>query len=146
MGTPLENMLESAEVQAFATGFPTTLAHLSLTLLLLAAATALYVRLTPWKEIALVREGNVAAALAFAAVLVGLSVPLATSLAVSISIRDLLIWGVATVALQLLVFRLVDAVLVGLPRRIQSGEIAAALVLAGAKLGTALILAAALTG
>lgn len=146
MGTPLENMLESAEVQAFATGFPTTLAHLSLTLLLLAAATALYVRLTPWKEIALVREGNVAAALAFAAVLVGLSVPLATSLAVSISLRDLLIWGVATVALQLLVFRLVDAVLVGLPRRIQSGEIAAALVLAGAKLGTALILAAALTG
>jgi len=50
---------------------------------------------------------------------------------------------VATVAIQLLVFRLVDLVLHGLPRRIQDGEVAAAAVLVGAKLGSALIVAAA---
>ena len=38
----LTTLLESAEVQAFATGFPTTLAHLGVTLALLAAGATLY--------------------------------------------------------------------------------------------------------
>ena len=58
----------------------------------------------------------------------------------------ILIWGVATVVLQLLAFRVVDALLTGLPQRIEHGEAPAAIVLVGAKLATALILAAALTG
>ena len=79
-------------------------------------------------------------------VLVGLAIPLAVSLSISTSIRDIAIWGVATVVLQLLAFRVVDLLLTGLPQRIEKGEVAAAVVLAGAKLATALILAAALTG
>jgi len=146
MNAPVDKMLQSAEVQAFASGFPTTVAHLALTLLLLGLGAAVYVRLTPWKEIALVRDGNVAAAVGLAAVVIGLAIPLAVSLSVSTTLRDIALWGVATVALQLLAFRLVDGLLTGLPRRIQAGEVAAAIVLAGAKLGTALILAAALTG
>ena len=139
-------VLESAEVQAFATGFPTTLAHLAVTLALLGAGATLYILLTPWKEIALVRQGNAAAALALGGVLVGLAAPLAVSLSVSTSIKDILVWGVATVVLQLLVFRLVDLILHGLAQRIRDGEIAAAVVLVGAKLATAMILAAALSG
>ena len=91
-------------------------------------------------------EGNPAAAVAFVGVLVGLAIPLAVSLSISTSIRDIAIWGVATVVLQLLAFRVVDMLLTGLPQRIEKGEVAAAVVLAGAKLATALILAAALTG
>lgn len=143
---PVPSMFESAEVQAFASGFPTTLAHLAVTLALLAIGATVYVLLTPWKEIALVRQGNAAAAVGLAAVFVGLATPLAVSLSVSISLRDIVLWGAATVVLQLLAFRVVDALLIGLPQRIRDGEVAAAIVLAGAKLGTALILAAALTG
>lgn len=142
----VNTVLESAEVQAFASGFPTTLAHLGVTLALLAAGATLYVLLTPWKEIALVRQGNTAAALALGGVLVGLAAPLAVSLSVSTSIKDILVWGVATVVLQLLVFRLVDMILHGLAQRIRDGQIAAAVVLVGAKLATAMILAAALSG
>ena len=142
----LNNVLESAEVQAFATGFPTTVLHLAVTLGLLAIGAIIYALLTPWKEIALIREGNAAAAVAFAGVLVGLAVPLAVSLSVSTSVRDIMIWGVATVVLQLLAFRIVDLLLTGLPQRIREGEVAAAVLLVGAKLATALILAAALTG
>ena len=119
----VNTVLESAEVQAFATGFPTTLAHLAVTLALLGAGATLYVLLTPWKEIALVRQGNTAAALALGGVLVGLAAPLAVSLSVSTSIKDILVWGVATVVLQLLVFRLVDLILHGLAQRIRDGEI-----------------------
>ena len=142
----LTQVLESPEVQAFATGFPTTVAHLAVTLGLLGAGAVIYALLTPWKEIALIREGNAAASVAFAGVLVGLAVPLAVSLSVSTSVRDIFIWGVATVVLQLLAFRIVDLVLTGLPQRIREGEISAAVLLVGAKLSTALILAAALTG
>lgn len=142
----LSTVLESAEVQAFATGFPTTLAHLGVTLALMLAGATLYALLTPWKEIALIREGNAAAAVAFSGVLVGLAIPLAVSLSVSTSIRDIALWGAATVVLQLLAFRVVDMLLTGLPQRIKEGEIAAAVLLVGAKLSTALILAAALTG
>ena len=142
----LTQVLESPEVQAFATGFPTTVAHLAVTLGLLGAGAVIYALLTPWKEIALIREGNAAASVAFAGVLVGLAVPLAVSLSVSTSVRDIIIWGVATVVLQLLAFRVVDLLLTGLPQRIREGEISAAVLLVGAKLATAVILAAALTG
>ncbi|GAA0197889.1 putative membrane protein [Brevundimonas nasdae] len=140
------DVLTSAEVQAFASGFPIMVMHLVVSLLLLAAGAAVYVMLTPWREIALIREGNPAAAVAFAGVLVGLAIPLAVSMSVSNSVRDIAIWGVATVVLQLLAFRVVDMLLTGLPQRIKDGEVSAAVVLVGAKLATALIMSAALTG
>lgn len=140
------DLLQSAEVQAFASGFPVMVLHLAVTLGLMLAGSVTYALLTPWKEIALIREGNAAAAVAFAGVLIGLAIPLAVSLTVSTSVRDIAIWGVATVVLQLFAFRVVDMVLTGLPQRIQDGEISAAVLLVGAKLATALILAAALTG
>jgi putative membrane protein len=78
-------------------------------------------------------------------VLVGLAIPLAVSLKASTTIIELALWGVAVMLVQLLIFRLVDLVLHGLPRRIQDGEMAAAAMLVGAKLATALILAAAVS-
>ena len=66
MDPSLSNVLSSAEVQAFASGFPVMVMHLIVTLLLLAAGATVYALLTPWKEVALIRQGNVAAAIAFA--------------------------------------------------------------------------------
>ncbi|MDB5492812.1 MAG: putative rane protein [Phenylobacterium sp.] len=136
----------SPEVQAFATGFPITLLHAGVTVAMLFAAAAVYVMLTPHKEITLIREGNAAAALSLGGVLVGLAIPLAVSLKASTTLVELGIWGVSTVAVQLLIFRVVDLVLHGLPKRIQDGEISAATMLVGAKLATALILGAAVSG
>ena len=65
---------------------------------------------------------------------------------VGYSLTSLLAAATAVVVLQLLAFRLVDMLLTGLPQRIRDGETAAAVLLVGAKLATALILAAALTG
>lgn len=138
--------LTSPEMQAFFTGFPTTLLHAGVTAGLLFVGAVLYAILTPYKEISLIREGNSAAAVAFGGVLVGLAIPLAVSLAASTSIREIAIWGVATLVVQLLVFRITDFVLTGLPSRIQEGEVSAAVLLVSAKLATALILASAMAG
>ena len=145
MDPSLSNVLSSAEVQAFASGFPVMVMHLIVTLLLLVAGATVYAMLTPWKEISLIRNGNSAAAVAFGGVLAGLAIPLAASLSASNSTIEIVIWGFATVIVQLLAFRLTDMILAGLPDRIREGEISAAVLLVAAKLAVALILAAAVT-
>jgi putative membrane protein len=136
---------QSPEIQAFAAGFPVTLLHGGVTVLILIAAAAIYILLTPHKEIALIRDGNTAAAVSLGGVLVGLAIPLSVSLKASTNLIEIGLWGAATVVVQLLIFRLVDLVLRGLPQRIQDGEMAAAAILVGAKLATAIILGAAVS-
>ena len=135
--------LRSPDLQAWATGFPVTLLHALVTLLILAAGATIYALITPHKEITLIREGNTAAAVSFGGVLVGLALPLAASLAASVSLPELALWGAATVFVQLAVFRLADLALHDLPLRIANGEMAAAALLVGAKIATSVILAAA---
>jgi putative membrane protein len=65
-------------------------------------------------------------------------------LSTATSIYDILIWGVVAILLQLLAFRVADLLLRDLPRRIEQDEIGAALVLAGVKIGAAMVMAAAL--
>jgi putative membrane protein len=142
----MPTQIQSPEIQAFAQGFPITLLHGGVTVLILFAAAALYVLLTPHKEITLIRDGNTAAAVSMAGVLVGLAIPLAVSLKASTNLIEIGLWGAATTIVQLLVFRLVDIVLRGLPRRIQDGEMSAAAMLVGAKLATAIIIGAAVSG
>ncbi|WP_324507244.1 DUF350 domain-containing protein [Brevundimonas sp.] len=139
------SLLNSAELQAFASGFPILLAHVGTTIVMLMLGATLYAILTPWREITLIRNGNSAAAVAFGGVLAGLAIPLAASLSASNSTVEIIVWGLATVLVQLLAFRLTDMVLAGLPDRIREGEISAAVLLVSAKLSVALILAAAVT-
>jgi putative membrane protein len=134
------------EIQAFAVGFPTTLAHAAVSLALLLAGGVLYAWLSPRADIAEIREGNPAAAVAFGGVLVGLAIPLAVSLAASASLLEILVWGGAVTVVQLLVFRIADFILRGLPDRVSDGEIAAAVLLVAAKLAASLLLAAAVAG
>jgi putative membrane protein len=142
----MPTQLQSPEIQAFATGFPLTLLHAGVTILILFLGAIAYVMLTPHKEIALIREGNAAAAVSLSGVLVGLAIPLAVSLNASTSLIEIAVWGASTVVVQLLVFRVVDLMLRGLPQRIQEGETAAAALLVGAKLASAIVLAAAVAG
>ena len=136
----------SSEIQAFASGFPTTVIHAGISLGLLLVGCVLHALLSPYKEVRRIREGNSASAVSFGGVILGLAVPLATSLNASTSLPELAVWGAAIVVLQLLVFRIIDLLLAGLPQRARDGEVAAAVLLVAAKLAAALILAAAVAG
>jgi putative membrane protein len=136
----------SPEIQAFAAGFPTTLAHAGLSLALLLVGGVLYAWLSPRDEVGEIREGNPAAAVAFGGVLFGLALPLAVSLAASATLLEILIWGGAVTAVQLLLFRIADFILRGLPGRISQGDVAAAVLLVAAKLATSVLLAAGIAG
>lgn len=134
------------EIQAFASGFPVALAHAAIGLALLGLGCLLQAVLSPHREVERIGQGNAAAAVSFAGVMVGLALPLAASLAASNSAVEVALWGAAVLVVQLLVFRVVDMLMAGLPQRIAEGEVAAAGLLVAAKLATALVFAAALIG
>ena len=132
--------------QSFLAGFPNLLLHLGVTLGLLAGAAALYTRITPHDEISLIRHGNVAAAISYSGAVLGLAIPLAFCMASSVSVWDILIWGVVTLLLQLLALRVIEAVMQGMSHRIEAGEIGPAILLFSVKLAVAAVNAAAVTG
>ena len=135
-----------AVLQSFLAGFPVLLKHFFVTVVMLAAGVAVYVWITPHKDLALVKGGNVAAAISLSGAVLGLAIPLAMSMSVSVNVADIVIWGLLTLVIQLVVFRLTDLVLRDLPARIESGEVAAALVLSAIKLAVAAVTAAAVSG
>jgi putative membrane protein len=128
------------ETLAFVEAFPRFLLWTAAAGGMLAVASTIYVLLTPWKELALVKAGNSAAGFALAGAIVGLAIPLASS----VTLIDLAIWGVVSLLIQLLVYRLVDVLLTDIPKRIEKEEAGAAVVLVSAKLASAMIIAAGL--
>jgi putative membrane protein len=137
-------MFASANEQ-FISGFDDYLIQLAVALAIFVIGLVAYVLLTPHKELALIRDGNPSAAVAFGGVVVGIAIPLGACLAHSFSVMDLVIWGVVTLLIQLIAFRVTDMLLHGLPRRIAEGDVAAALMVMSVKLGVALILAGAVS-
>lgn len=135
-----------AVFQSFLAGAPILLLHFGLTVLLLAIGAILYMLMTPYHEIRLIRDGNIAAAISLGAVLLGLAIPLAFSMAESVNTIDLLIFGAVAIVLQLIAFRVTDWIIRDLPKRIIDGEIGAAILLAAIKLSIAAINAAAVGG
>ena len=113
---------------------------------MLAAAVFIYIKITPYDEIKLIRGGNLAAAVSLSGAIIGLAVPLAFSMASSISVWEVLIWGPVTLVLQLIAFRFTDLILKDLSKRIVDAEMGAAILLVSIKLAVAAINAAAVTG
>jgi len=137
-------MTMNATLESFRQGFPDFLLMTGTAGILLLVASTIYILLTPWKELALVRGGNGAAGLALAGAITGLAVPIASCLASSLTLVDLVLWGSVALLLQLLTYRIIDMILRDIPTRIQNDEAGAAIVLIAAKLSVAMLLAAGL--
>ncbi len=67
----------NAVILSFWAGFPILMLHTSVTIAMLAAAVFIYIKITPYDEIKLIRGGNTAAAVSLAGAIVGLALPLA---------------------------------------------------------------------
>ncbi len=135
-----------AVFQSLLAGLPVLLLHFVLTVLMLALGAVLYVMMTAYHEIDLIKAGNVAASISFGGVLIGMAIPLAVAMAGSVNTYDILIFGAVTIALQLLAYRITDLVLNDLPKRIIAGEISAAILLIAVKLSISVINAAGVSG
>jgi putative membrane protein len=122
------------------------LPQLAVTLVLLALGVAIYQRITPFDERAMVAQGNLAGGVTLGGSVLALSIPLAATLATSHSILDIAVWGVVALILQLVALAVATLLLRGLRRNIEAGNVAAALALIGIQLAVALVNAAAVAG
>jgi putative membrane protein len=132
--------------QSVIAGFPVLLIHLATTTGLFAIGIAIYVWVTPYREIRLIRDGNIAAAITLSGQMLALAIPLGAMMAHSVSVPDIVLWGGVTVVLQLIAFAAVAILIRHLPAAIERGEIASALVLGCGQIVAGILNAAAMSG
>ncbi len=126
-------------------GLPAFLTYFSLSLALLVVFLAVYLFVTPYNELQLIRQGNVAAALSLAGAVVGFVLPLARAVTQSVSPLDLVAWGVVALVVQVVVFFLVGKLVPRFAEAVRDGRVAAATLLAALAVGVGLLNAASMT-
>ncbi len=126
-------------------GLPAFLLYFGLALALLVLFVAIYVTVTPYKELTLIREGNAAAAISLGGAVVGFVLPLARAVTQSVSALDLLVWGLIALVVQVVVFFVVGKLLPRFVEAIKDGRIAGGILLAALAIGVGLLNAAAMT-
>jgi len=105
-----------------------------------------YQWVTPYNEGKLIREGNVAAALALGGALVGYVLPLASALSNTVTLVEFCAWAALAGVLQIAAFTLVRTVVMkDVAARIEKGEIAAGVYLLSISLAVGVLNAACMT-
>ena len=133
-------------LDSLASGYPILIFFLLPLTAIYLAGLFIYTKLTPYRELALVQQGNMAAAITFSALVVSLALPLAACLVRKVSIWETSVWGLVSLILQLLLFRVTDAIFKGIPERIENDEVPAATVFASFKIAGSILLAFAIGG
>lgn len=117
---------------AFASYFVTAI-------VLLGVFAVLYELVTPYNELALIREGNTAAAITLGGAIVGFALPIAVSVAVSHNLYAMVGWAVVAGAVQLLVYVAARLALPRINEAIPQGKIASGIFLASLSLGVGIL-------
>ena len=106
----------------------------------------IYQWVTPYDEAKLIREGNVAAALALGGALVGYVLPLASALSNTVSLLEFCAWAALAGVIQIAAFTLVRILAMkDVSARIENGEIAAGVYLLSISLAVGVLNAACMT-
>lgn len=104
-----------------------------------------YERITPYSELTLIREGNMAAALSFGGALLGFSLALASSALHSLSIPQFSGWAALAGAIQLVVFAIACLCIRQVKDHIENGNVAVGLAMFFLSVAVGLLNAAALS-
>ena len=123
----------------------TYLIYIVSALVMLGIFTAVYTTVTRYKEFELIRQGNIAAVLSYGGALVGFSFTLCSSIAIHASFVMFLVWGVAAMVVQLVVYAVVARAIRGLNEAIGENNIAMGGLIGSISLAAGVVNAACLT-
>ena len=126
-------------------GFDDFLLYFGLSIAFVAIFSVVYVWVTPYSEIQLIREGNAAAAASLSGTLVGYTLPLASAVIHSVNPWDMMLWAAIALVVQILVYVAVRLMLPDLVRQITEGKIAPGVFLGAVSLGAGILNAACMT-
>jgi putative membrane protein len=121
-----------SNLPAFASFFVTAI-------ILMLVFLAIYVMITPYNELALIRAGNEAAAVSLGGAVIGFALPIAVSVAVSHNLYAMIGWGVVASVVQLLAFIAARLALPRLNESIPQGKLASGIFLASLAIGVGIL-------
>jgi putative membrane protein len=131
-------------MESFA-GFDDFLVYLGIAAVLLAVFVAIYVRITPYREIALIRDGNMAAAFSLSGTIIGMVLPLSSAVQNSVNLIDLGVWCTIALAVQLIVFIVARIALPNIVHDIPAGKQASGVFLGAISVAAGMLNAAAMS-
>jgi len=97
--------------------------YLLASLVLLAVFVGVYLRITPFREIALIRQGNVAAALSLGGAIIGFCLTLSASIQHNDALPAFLLWALGAMVVQALVYAALSRALPDMNAAIESNNI-----------------------
>jgi putative membrane protein len=121
--------MKSTEMLASFSGFDDFLVYFGIAAVLLISFIFIYIRITPYKELQLIREGNNAAAISLAGTIFGMVIPVAHAIEYSVGLIDMAIWAAIALVVQLLVFVVARVTLPEIARDIPAGKTASGIFL-----------------
>jgi putative membrane protein len=128
-----------------ARGIDEFLLFLAASLVLLAIFIYIYIWITPYRELTLIREGNAAAAASLSGTVLGFAIPLSNAIVQSAHVLEMAMWGAIALAVQLLVFFIVKRLIPDIARDIPAGKLAPGILLGTLSLATGILNAACMT-
>jgi putative membrane protein len=132
-------------VQFSLAGLGSFLGYFVLAVLFVVIYLAVYVRITPYREFALIRQGNAAAAASVSGSLLGFVLPLASAVIHSVNPLDMAIWAVVALVVQIVVYLVMRALMPGIVRHIPEGRVGAGVILGAVSLAAGILNAACMT-
>src|SRR5687768_299150 len=126
-------------------GLPPFALYFVCSLALLGLFLVIYVRITPYREFALIREGNAAAAASLSGAMIGFVIPLARSISQSANLADMALWGVIALVVQLLVYFIATRLMPGIVGDIPAGKVGPGVFLGALSIATGILNAACMT-
>ena len=126
-------------------GFDEFLIYAGLSVAFIYGYMIVYLWLTPYNELKLIKDGNVAAALGLSGSVLGFTFPLAAAIRNSVNPWDMMLWALIAALVQLLVYLAVRYTLLNVVRRIPDGQVATGIVLAGISVSAGILNAACMT-
>lgn len=126
-------------------GIDNFLVYLTVSLAYLAVFVALYLRVTPYREIELIRQGNMAAAFSLSGSILGFVIPLAASVQHSVSLVDMAIWGSIAMLVQIAAFVVARLLIPSISEDIPANKTSVGFFLGSLSLGVGLLNAASMS-
>jgi putative membrane protein len=124
---------------------PAFIAYLVVGIVYFVAFIIVYIWITPQREISLIQEGNMAAAISLGGAAIGFVLPLASAIAHAVSLMDVALWGLVALVVQLLAHVVLRLVFHDLRGRIEANIPSVALFAAIIAICIGIINAAAMT-
>ena len=121
------------ELQWLAAAFPNFVRYVVVAFGLAGVFLLIYVLITPWREFTLIRAGNASAAVALVGALLGFCLPLANTIAHSVSLIDLVLWSLVALGVQVIVHVVMRLLLPDLKQAIEADRMSAGIMAGGVK-------------